>query len=265
MNLVKVKDAFLKGLRTRVVYKFSRASCNACYVGETSRHFRTRVREHLFLDRSSHVLRRLQSSESCRTSSSPDEFYKTFWKDVSSLLVSALNYAFESGCLSITQRRGIIKLIPKKDAELYFIKNWRPITLLNTDYKIAAKALANRIKSVLPSLINNDQTGFMKGRFIGENVRLIDCIQYAAEKNIPGLLLFIDFEKAFDSLEWSFIVKSLHFFGFGPSKSGEEVGRSTRLQLVFILHFFRALVTSLRAISQNKAPFWLFLSVNYIV
>ena len=117
----------------------------------------------------------------------PAEFYKTFWKDISSLLVSALNYAFESGCLSITQRRGIIKLIPKKDAELYFIKNWRPITLLNTDYKIAAKALANRIKSVLPSLINNDQTGFMKGRFIGENVRLIDCIiQYAAEKNIPG-------------------------------------------------------------------------------
>jgi len=58
----------------------------------------------------------------------------------------------------------------------------------------------------------------MKGRFIGENVRLIDCIlQYAAEKNIPGLLLFIDFEKVFDSLEWSFIVKSLRFFGFGPS------------------------------------------------
>ena len=83
------------------------------------------------------------------------------------------------------------------------------MTLLNTDYKIAARALANRIKAVLPSLINNDQTGFVTGRFIGENVRLIDCIiQYAAEKYIPGLLLFIDFEKAFDSLEWSFIVNS---------------------------------------------------------
>ena len=134
------------------------------------------------------------------------------------MLVSALNYAFESDCLSLTQRRGVIKLILKKDAELYYIKNWRPITLLNTDYKIAAKTLANRIKSVLPSIINNDQTGFMKNRFIGENIRLIDyIIQYAAKENIPGLLLFIDFEKAFDSLEWSFIVNSLRFFGFGPS------------------------------------------------
>ena len=111
-----------------------------------------------------------------------------------------------------------MKLIPKKDAELYYIKHWCPITLLNTDYKIAAKAIANRVKSVLPRLINYDQTGFMKGTFIGENTRLIDCIiQYAKEKNIPGLLLFIDFEKAFDSLEWSFILDSLRFFRFGTS------------------------------------------------
>ena len=98
------------------------------------------------------------------------------------------------------------------------LKNWRPITFLNTDYKIAAKAIANRVKSVLPRLINYNQTGFMKGSFIGENIRLIDCIiQYAKEKNIPGLLVFIDFEKAFDSLEWSFILDTLRFFGFGIS------------------------------------------------
>ena len=118
----------------------------------------------------------------------------------------------------MTQRRGVIKLIPKKDAELYFIKNWRPITLLNTDYKLAAKSIANRIQLILPNLINHDQTGFLKGRFIGENIKLIDCIfQYATEKNIPGLLLFIDFEKAFDSLEWSFIHDTLRSHNFGAS------------------------------------------------
>ena len=99
-------------------------------------------------------------------------------------------------------RRGIIKLIPKKDAEPYFVKNWRPITLLKCDYKIAAKAIANRLKNVLPKLINSDQTCFLKGRFIGENIRLVDGIlNHTATQNIPGVLLFLDFEKAFDAVE----------------------------------------------------------------
>ena len=149
----------------------------------------------------------------------PAEFYRVFWTDISKLLIKALNYAHEIGQLSITQRRGVIKLIPKKaDAEPYFIKNWRPLTLLNCDYKLAAKALANRMKTVLPALISCDQTGFMKGRFIGENIRLIDyVISFTKEKNIPGLLLFWDFEKAFDTIERAFIIKSLQYFGFGPS------------------------------------------------
>lgn len=164
------------------------------------------------------ALKKMESDKTPGTDGLPAEFYKVFWKDISPFLIPALNYALDSGCLSVTQRRGVIKLIPKKDAELYFIKNWRPITLLNTDYKIAAKSIANRIKLVLPNLINHDQTGFLKDRFIGENIRLIDSIiQYATEKNIPGLLLFIDFEKAFDSLEWSFIHDTLSFYGFGAS------------------------------------------------
>ena len=67
-------------------------------------------------------------------------------------------------------------------------------------------------------MINNDQTGFLKGRFIGEKIRLIDSVvNYTATKSIPGLLLFLDFEKAFDTLEWSFIQKALISFGFGTS------------------------------------------------
>jgi len=117
----------------------------------------------------------------------------------------------------VTQRRGIIKLIPRKDAEPDLIKNWRPITLLNCDYKIAAKAIANRLKK-LSQLVNSDQTGFIQGRFIGENIRLIDSvINFAAAKNIPGLLLFLDFEKAFDSLNWFFIQRTFKHFNFGSS------------------------------------------------
>ena len=148
----------------------------------------------------------------------PAEFYEVFWKDISAILIRALNYAYKTGQLSVTQRRGIIKLIPKKDAEPFFTKNWRPLTLLNCDNKIAAKSIANRLKPSLPNLINYDQTGFIKGRFIGENIRLINSvICYAKDKNIPGLLLFLDFEKAFDTIEWSFIRKTFQHFGFGSS------------------------------------------------
>ena len=164
------------------------------------------------------ALRDMESEKTPGTDGLPAEFYKVFWKDVSSTLISALNYAYETGKLSITQRRGIIKLIPKKDAEPFFIKNWRPLTLLNSDYKIAAKSIANRLKPLLPDLINYDQTGFIRGRFIGENIRLIDSvICYAKENNIPGLLLFLDFEKAFDTIEWPFIRKTFQHFGFGSS------------------------------------------------
>ena len=148
----------------------------------------------------------------------PAEFYKIFWSDISDALIAALNFAYDIGKLSITQRRGLIKLIPKKETDLKNLKNRRPLSLLNCDYKIAAKSIANRIQATLPKLINNDQTGFIKGRFIGENIRLIDSIiNYTANTNNPGLILLLDFEKAFDTLEWPFIEKTLQHYGFGLS------------------------------------------------
>ena len=160
----------------------------------------------------------MTSDKTPGTDGLPCEFYKVFWRDVSQILISALNYSYDAGKLSVSQRRGVIKLIPKKDTDPNLIKNWRPLTLLNCDYKIATKAIASRIKSMFPKLISHDQTGFIKDRFIGENLRLIDSvIKYTAAKDIPGLLLFLDFEKAFDSLEWRFIHKTLEHFGFGPT------------------------------------------------
>ena len=166
------------------------------------------------------ALKDMEPDKSPGTDGLPPEFYPMFWREVSKPLIEALNYSIEIGQLSISQKRGIIKLIPKKSEELYYVKNWRPLSLLNCDYKIATKAVANRVKTHLHKLINNDQTGFLRGRFIGENIRLIDSVSvnnYIAVKKIPGLLLFLDFEKAFDTLEWSFIQKTLISFGFGPS------------------------------------------------
>ena len=92
----------------------------------------------------------------------------------------------------------------------------KTISLLNTVYKIGSGVIANRIKKVLPTLINNDQTGFIAGRYIGENIRLLfDIMEYAEENDIPGLFLLIDFEKAFDSISWNFLNNILKIFNFG--------------------------------------------------
>ena len=159
----------------------------------------------------------LSSSKSMKPGKTPGSD-EVFWNEISDCLLNAINYAYTEGKFSAIQRRGIIKLIPKKDTEPYFVKNWRPITLLNSDYKIAAKATANRLQNIPPKLINSDQTGFLKGRFIGENIRLIDgLINHTAAHNIPALLMFLDFEKAFDTVAWTFIWKTLGSFNFGSS------------------------------------------------
>lgn len=120
--------------------------------------------------------------------------------------------------MSVTQRQGVITCIPKEGKSKEFLKNWRPITLLNSTYKLASSCIAERIKSVLSHLISTDQTGFIPGRYIGENCRLIyDILHFTEENDIPDILLLIDFEKAFDSISWSFIYDTLKFFNFGES------------------------------------------------
>jgi len=65
-------------------------------------------------------------------------------------------------------------------------------------------------------LIHPDQTGFVKGRYIGQNIRLInDIMEHTKLHNIPGILLLLDFQKAFDTIEWSFIKNTLNFLNFG--------------------------------------------------
>ena len=143
------------------------------------------------------------------------EFFKFFWIDIGHYIVRSINYSYNIKEMSNVQKLGIITCIPKPNKSKEFLKNWRPLTLLNCTYQIASGYIANRIKSVLDKLIDKDQTDFIKGRYIGENIRLIyDIMSYTEQHDIPGLLLLIDFEKAFDSLSWSFIDKVLNIFIF---------------------------------------------------
>jgi exonuclease III len=146
------------------------------------------------------------------------EFYRKFWNILKKPLSECVKTIYKEGKLSLDQRSGIINLIPKTGKNLKLISNWRPITVLNLDYKIIAKSIANRIKPILPNIINKNQTGFMKNRLIGENIRIVqDTIDYTYLNDINGYLILLDFEKAFDSIKWSFIDRALDKFNFGPN------------------------------------------------
>ena len=100
------------------------------------------------------------------------EFYQHFWNDFKLHFLRMMNESIETRTLPLTLREGILTLVPKPNRPRSEIKLYRPITLLNVSYKIIASAVANKIRTVLPAVIDKDQTGFMKGRFIGDNTRL---------------------------------------------------------------------------------------------
>ena len=142
------------------------------------------------------------------------EFYVAFFGELGPILLKMCNYSFGKGELSASQKQAVI--IQKKDRDVTLIKNWRPISLINVDIKIASKALAARMKTVIHSLISYDQKAYVKGRYIGECVRLIDdLLKYVEDENIDGILFAADIEKAFDLVDHNFMFAALKRFGFG--------------------------------------------------
>ena len=164
------------------------------------------------------ALKEFKNAKSPGTDGFSAEFYKFFWPELANEMVPSFNHAFRTNILSISQRRGIISLIPqKKINNKTMLENLRPISLLNTDYKILTKTMTKRLEKVLPKIKNPDQTGYVKGRFIGENVRLIHYVMFFTEyaKKV-GIALFLDFRKAFDTIEWAHLKTDLQMFNFGP-------------------------------------------------
>ena len=137
----------------------------------------------LTYDECKKVLETLQNDKAPGEDGFTVEFYKYFFELIGNDLLASFNEAHMKGELCISQRK---------------TQN------------------AKRFESILPLLIHSDQTGFVKGRYIGENIRLInDIMETTKSQNLPGILTSLDFRKAFDSLEWPFITKTLDYFNFG--------------------------------------------------
>ena len=130
--------------------------------------------------------------------------------------MGAIKEIYSNRELPISQRLGIIALIPKSDKDQRFITNWRPPNLPETFYKLISATLANRMKPVLDKIVGQQQMAYIPGRYIAECTRnTYDLFNYAKVNNLPGIMLMIDFEKAFDSVDFRFLTATLEMFGFG--------------------------------------------------
>ena len=145
------------------------------------------------------------------------DFYKFYFGPLKNRIIDSINYSFDINSISVSNKLGIITLIPKGDKDKNLLKNWRPLTLLSTYYKLISGCIAERLKPALNRIIGPEQKGYLPGRFIGEVTRTTyDIFSYAKNNNISGIILLIDFEKAFDSISFSYILDTLKFFNFGP-------------------------------------------------
>lgn len=146
----------------------------------------------------------------------PAEFYKKFLHKLAPILIDMFNESFESLKLPQTLTQASISLILKKNKDPLSCASYRPISLLNVDFKLLSKLLALRLESTLPSIISPDQTGFIKNRHSFFNLRrLFNTIYNPSTSAAPEALISLDAEKAFDRVEWGYLFHTLDKFGFG--------------------------------------------------
>lgn len=145
-----------------------------------------------------------------------NEFYKNFRGKIVPILKEVYDEIFKKEELSERMKIGMIKMIYKKRGNPSDLKNHRPLTMLNTDFKVLAKVLANRLRKVLPKIISTTQTYGVQGKDILDIVQSIrDTMFYMKEKNRNGYLISLDLEKAFDRVEHEYLFNVLKGFGFG--------------------------------------------------
>ena len=218
-NLIKNREGILKAqkdLYQKLYSKGNTTNLDQSPLNWVIQHIRRlnntkkeKLEENINLTEIETVLFKMKNNKSPGPDGYSYEFLKIFWEDLKFLMLNTFKEYLNNKRINEQQNLGIITCLPKQGKDRRYMKNWRPITLLNSTYKIFSGLLAERIKSTLEELIHNDQKGFVQNRFIGENIRLIHDIMTECEtNNTQGFMILVDFEKAFDTLDWQFIQKT---------------------------------------------------------
>ncbi|CAM2104977.1 unnamed protein product [Caretta caretta] len=148
------------------------------------------------------------------------EVYRVFWDILGPDLVTVWAESLQSGVLPLSCRRAVLALLPKK-GDCRDLRNWRPVSLLSMDYKIVAKAISLRLRSVLVDVIHPDQTYTVRDHSIFDNLFLVrDLLELRCRDGLSFTLLSLDQEKAFDRVDYRYLLSTLQAFGFGPQFVG---------------------------------------------
>jgi exonuclease III len=141
------------------------------------------------------------------------QFYVKFWYLIGEEFKEMIDKALANRCLPQGMTQGLISLI-FKSGDQSDLGNWRPITLLNTSYKILAKALQLRLQPMLPEIIDPDQTAFVPMRYILDNILVThETIDHAKCSKQDLVFLKLDYRKAFDRIDWNFLFLGLKHLG----------------------------------------------------
>ncbi len=147
----------------------------------------------------------------------PMEFFHECAEETAPILLQAFTAMLCTGRASASINKGLITLIPKA-GDRAKLSNWRPITLLGSTYKVLAKILDGRVKVALTHIIRPNRTSFVEGRSIIDNTFMAqEALEWAEESEQDLLLLLLNFEKAFDKIEWGFLFPALSKLGFNET------------------------------------------------
>ena len=143
------------------------------------------------------------------------DFYKAFLCKFEDILFDAITSMYKQGNIPGQLKLAVINLIPKANKDTRFLKSMRPISILENDYKIIEKLIANRLEQTLDHILHVDQKGFRKNYRMTSNIRkAFDIIQFADKNKLDSIILQLDFEKCFDKVDHGALIGALKFFNF---------------------------------------------------
>ena len=156
----------------------------------------------------------LKSNKSPGSDGYMTEWYKELKEERIPVMLPTLNWALKKAQTPPSWKEAIISAIPKENKDKLESGSYRPISVLNIDYRLFTSIMARRLERFLPNLIHNDQTGFIRERQTQDNTqRTLQIINHIQKNKIAAMVISIDAEKAFDSVDWSFLYRVLHRFG----------------------------------------------------